>query len=85
VVEQKVAIQGIKMSRGIEPILIIRQETMVLPRVESTIVEGVLVVVRKKYNEPIFNHQSGSIVKGVPRDWSKGIHSVYKVPRPNPP
>ncbi len=44
-----------------------------------------LVVVRMKYNEPRFNQQNGNIVRGVPRDWNKGIHSVNKVPRPNSP
>jgi hypothetical protein len=48
-------------------------------------VEGVPVAVRMKYSEPRFNQQNGSIVKGVPRDWSKGIHSVNKVPKPNSP
>ncbi len=43
------------------------------------------MAVRVRYNEPILNHQSGSIVRGVPRDWSKGIHSVNRVPRLNLP
>ncbi len=43
------------------------------------------MAVRIMYSEPIFNHQSGSIVRGVPRDWNKGIHSVNRGPRPNPP
>ncbi len=29
------------------------------------------------------NQYSGSIVKRISRDWSKGIQSVNKVPRPN--
>jgi len=37
------------------------------------------------YNEPRFNHQSENIVRGVPRDWSKGIHRVNRVPKPNLP
>jgi hypothetical protein len=48
-------------------------------------VKGVHVAVRVKYNEPIFNQQNGIIVRGVPRDWSRRIHSVNKVPRPNSP
>jgi hypothetical protein len=47
--------------------------------------EGVHAAVRMKYSEPIFNQQNGIIVKGGPRDWSRRIHSVNKVPRPNPP
>jgi hypothetical protein len=29
------------------------------------------------------NVHNGNIARRVPRDWSKGIHSVNKVPRPN--
>jgi hypothetical protein len=43
------------------------------------------MVVRVKYNELIFNKKNGSIVRGVPRDLSRGIHSVNKVPKPNYP
>jgi hypothetical protein len=32
------------------------------------VAEGVLVAIRVKYSEPIFNQQNGSIVRGVPRD-----------------
>jgi hypothetical protein len=64
------------MSREIKLILIARQETLVLPKAEPTIVQGVHVIVRIKYSEPIFNQQSGSIVKRVPRDLSRRIHSV---------
>ncbi len=56
------------MSKRIELVLVIRQEIVVLPRAKPTIIEGVLVVVRVKYSEPKLNHQSGSIVRGVPRD-----------------
>jgi hypothetical protein len=58
---------------------------VVLLRAEPIIVEGVPMAVKVRYNEPIFNQQNGSIVRGVPRDWSKGIHNVNKVPRPNSP
>jgi len=37
------------------------------------------------YSELGMNHQSESIVRGVPRDWSKGIHRVNTVPKPNLP
>jgi hypothetical protein len=43
------------------------------------------MAVRVMYSELRLNHQSGSIVKGVLRDWSKRIHNVNKVPRPNLP
>ncbi len=48
-------------------------------------VEGVLVAIRVRYSEPIFNQHNGSIVRGVPRNWNRGIHIVNKVPRPNSP
>jgi hypothetical protein len=37
VVEQEAIIQGIRMSRGAEPVLITRQEIVVLPKAEPTI------------------------------------------------
>jgi hypothetical protein len=85
VVEQKATIQGIKMSRRVELVLVTRQETIVLPRAKPTIVEGGPVAIRMRYNEPRFNEWNGNIIKGVPRDWSKGIHTVNKVLRPNFP
>jgi len=43
------------MSKGVESILVTRQETVVLPKVEPTVVESVCVVIKVRYNEPIFN------------------------------
>jgi hypothetical protein len=43
------------MFKGIESILVIKQEVVVLPRAKPTIIECVLVLVKMKYNEPIFN------------------------------
>jgi hypothetical protein len=43
------------------------------------------MVVKVRYNELKLNRQNGNIVRRVPRDWSKGIHSVNKLPRPNLP
>jgi len=43
------------------------------------------MVVRMKDIEPKVNQQNGNIISGIPRDWSRGIHSVNKVPRPNSP
>ncbi len=39
------------------------------------------MAVRVRYNEHKFNQHNGSIVRKVPRDWNKGIHSVNRVPR----
>ncbi len=43
------------------------------------------MAIRMKYSEPIVNQQNGSINSGVPRDQSRRIHNVNKVPRPNSP
>ncbi len=73
------------MSKGIELVLVTRQETIVLPKAKPIVAKGVLVAIRVKYNEPKLNQQNGSIVRGVPRAWSRGIHNVNKVPGPNFP
>jgi hypothetical protein len=54
-VKQEAATQGIKMSRRVELVLLTKQETIVLPKVEPTMAQSVLVVVIVKYNEPKFN------------------------------
>jgi hypothetical protein len=76
VVEQEVAIQGIRMSKGVESILITRQENVILPTLEPIVEKDVHVVIRVRYSEPKLNQQNGTIIKGVPKDWSRGIHSV---------
>jgi hypothetical protein len=43
------------------------------------------MAIRVKYSEPKLNQQSGNIIRRVPRDWSKKLHSVNKVLRFNPP
>jgi hypothetical protein len=43
------------------------------------------MVVRIRYNELKVNQQNGNIMRGVPKDWSKGIHSVNIVARLNFP
>jgi hypothetical protein len=43
------------------------------------------MAIRVRYSEHGLNQQSGSIIKGVPRDWKTWIHCVNIVPRPNPP
>jgi hypothetical protein len=65
--------------------LVTKQETIVLPRVEPTLVDGVPTVVRVKYNEPKVNKYNGSSNRRVPTDWSRRIHSVNEVLRPNSP
>jgi hypothetical protein len=40
------------MSRRVEPILISRQKTVVLPKVEPIVAEGVHVAVKVRYSEP---------------------------------
>ncbi len=54
-VEQEATIQGIKMSKRVEPILVIKQETIVLPKAKLIVVKGVLVAIKNKYNEQRFN------------------------------
>jgi len=55
VVEQLATTQGIKMSKGVELVLVTRHETIILPRAKPTIVEGVPMVVKMRYSEPKFN------------------------------
>ncbi len=43
------------------------------------------MAIRIKCSEPRVNQQNVSIISGVPREWSKGIHSVNRLPRPNYP
>ncbi len=73
------------MSKRVEPVLVTKQETIVLPRTEPIVAKHVHVATRVRYNEPKLNQHNGSIVREVPRDWSKGIHNVNKVPKPNYP
>jgi hypothetical protein len=73
------------MFRGVELVLVIKQKIVTLPRAEPIVAKGVLVVIKVRYNEPKLNQHNGNIVRGVPRDWSIGIHNVNRVPRPNSP
>jgi hypothetical protein len=43
------------MSRRVEWVLVTKQEIIVLLRAKPTVVEGVLVVIRIRYNEPAFH------------------------------
>jgi len=73
------------MSKGVELVLVVRQETVVLLRAKPIMVESGPVVVKIRYNKPKFNQENGNIIRGVPRDWSGGIHSGNNIPRPNFP
>jgi hypothetical protein len=55
VVEQEAIIQGIKMFRGVELVLVTKQKIVTLPRTEPIVAKGVLVAVKIRYNEPKLN------------------------------
>jgi hypothetical protein len=82
-VVQEAITHGIRMSKGVESVLVTRQETIVLPRAKPIVAEGVHVAVKVRYSKLKLSQQNGSIVRGVLRDWSRGIHGVNRVPRPN--
>ncbi len=54
-VEQEATIQGIKMSRGVESILVTKQKIVVLPKAKPIVVEGVPMANKVRYNEPELN------------------------------
>ncbi len=66
IIEQEAITHGIKISRRVEPILITKQENVILLKAKPTMAKGVLMAVRVRYNEPRV-HQDGNIVNGVPR------------------
>ncbi len=55
VVEQEVVTHGIRISKGVKPILITKQENVILPRIEPTIAKGVPMAIKVRYNEPRVN------------------------------
>ncbi len=55
VVEQEVTTWGIIISRGVESVLVIRQEIVVLPKVKLIVIEGVPMAIRVRYSEPKVN------------------------------
>jgi hypothetical protein len=55
VVEQKTKIQGIGMSRGVESVLVIRQEVVVLLKTKPIVAKGVLMAIKVMYSEPRLN------------------------------
>jgi hypothetical protein len=69
------------MLKRVELIFVTRQETIILLRAKTIVIEHVHVAIRMRYNEPIFNQQNGSIIREVPRDWSRGIDNENKVPK----
>jgi hypothetical protein len=56
------------MSKGVELVLVTKQEMTVLLRAKPTIIECVHMVVKVRYSEPRLNQQNGNIVRGVSRD-----------------
>ncbi len=85
VIEQEAVAQGIRISKKVELVLVIKQKIVILPKTKPIVTKGVPMVVRVRYSEPRVNQQNDNINNGVPRDQSKGIHSVNIVPRPNSP
>jgi hypothetical protein len=55
VVDQEAATQGIKMSKGVELVFVIRQKTVILPKSKPTIEKGVHMAIKMKYSEPKIN------------------------------
>ncbi len=43
------------MFQGVEPVLLTRQEIVIIPKAKPIVAEGILVVIRVRYNEPRFN------------------------------
>jgi hypothetical protein len=43
------------MSKGVEPILLPKHETIILPIAKSIVAECVHVAIKVRYSEPIFN------------------------------
>jgi hypothetical protein len=56
------------MFRGVESVIVTKQEIVVLPRTKPTIAQGVLMAIKVRYNEPRLNQHSGNIVRGVSKD-----------------
>jgi hypothetical protein len=55
VAEQKTRIQGIGMSRGVELVLVIKQEVVVLLKAEPLVAKGIPMAIKVKYSEPKLN------------------------------
>ncbi len=67
-VEQESVIQSIKMFKGVKLMLITKQKIVALLRIGPTVIEGVLVAIKVRCNEPKFNQHNGNIIRGIPRD-----------------
>jgi hypothetical protein len=72
------------MFRGVEPVLITKQKIVMLSRAKPTVIEGVHVAIRVGYN-PYLISRVEALLEESQGIKSRGIHSVNKVPRPNPP
>jgi hypothetical protein len=73
------------MFREVELVFVTKQEIVILLGAKPIIIKGLPMAIKVRYSEPGLNQRNGNIVKGVPRDWSKRIHNVNRVPKPNPP
>jgi hypothetical protein len=51
------------MSKGVELVLITRQEIIVLPRTELTVTQGVPMAIKVKYSEPRLIIKMKTLVK----------------------
>jgi hypothetical protein len=56
------------MSKGVESVLVTKQEIVILLRAKTTMAKGVPMAVKVRCSEPKFNQQNGNIVRGVPKD-----------------
>jgi hypothetical protein len=58
------------MSKGVELVLVIKQETIILPKVEPTIAQGIPMVVKVSFRKPVATLLWPSV--GVkPNTWKK--------------
>lgn len=82
-VRQKASIDEMMVYQGVESIHIYVPKIMPLPIVKPTITKVALVAFRMKYNEcKLIRFIKGDVGKGE-KVWTKGIHRVKKIPRPN--
>ncbi len=82
-VRQKTAIDEMMVYQGVESIHIYVPKIKPLPIVKPTITKVALVAFRMRYNErKLIRFIKGVVGKGE-KVWTKGIHKVKKIPRPN--
>jgi hypothetical protein len=82
-VRQKATINEMMVYQRVESIHIYVPKIMLLPRVKPTITKVVLVAFRMRCNEPkLIRFIQGAVGKGE-KVWTKGVHMVKKIPKPN--